>query len=185
MLSTTDFRRGLKIEMDGIPYEIVEFLHVKPGKGGAFIRTKLKNMINGRVVENTFRSGEKMVKPDLETKAMQYLYRESNEYVFMDMESYEQLHVGKDQLGEKAGYLKDGMELSMLMYKGQPLDIDLPASVVLEVTDTEPGVKGDTVSGATKPALLESGISVNVPLFVNTGDRIKVDTRSGEYIGRE
>jgi elongation factor P len=185
MLSTTDFRRGLKIEMDGVPYEIVEFLHVKPGKGGAFIRTKLKNMINGRVVENTFRSGEKMVKPDLESKDMQYLYREGQEFVFMDMESYEQLHVGADHLGEKSGYLKDGMELKMLLYKGQPLDIDLPASVVLEVTETEPGVKGDTVSGATKPAIVESGVTVNVPLFVNTGDKIKVDTRTGAYIGRE
>lgn len=185
MLSTTDFRRGLKIEMDGVPYEIVEFLHVKPGKGGAFIRTKLKNMINGRVVENTFRSGEKMVKPDLESKEMQYLYREGEEFVFMDMESYEQMHAGAAQLGEKSGYLKDGMELKMLLYKGQPLDIDLPASVVLEVTETEPGVKGDTVSGASKPAVVESGISVNVPLFVNIGDKIKVDTRSGDYIGRE
>lgn len=185
MLSTTDFRRGLKIEMDGVPYEIVDFLHVKPGKGGAFIRTKLKNMINGRVVENTFRSGEKMVKPDLESKEMQYLYRESDDFVFMDMESYEQMHAGVAQIGEKGGYLKDGMELKMLLYKGQPLDIDLPASVVLEVTETEPGVKGDTVSGASKPAILESGISVNVPLFVNIGDKIKVDTRSGEYIGRE
>ncbi|MFU2208941.1 elongation factor P [Solidesulfovibrio sp. C21] len=185
MLSTTDFRRGLKIEMDGVPYEIVDFLHVKPGKGGAFIRTKLKNMINGRVVENTFRSGEKMIKPDLESKDMQYLYHDGEEFVFMDMESYEQLHVGNDHLGEKGGYLKDGMELKMLLYKGQPLDIDLPASVTLEVTDTEPGVKGDTVSGASKPAALETGISVNVPLFVNTGDKIKVDTRTGEYIGRE
>ncbi|MGE4537659.1 MAG: elongation factor P [Desulfovibrio sp.] len=185
MLSTTDFRRGLKIEMDGVPYEIVDFLHVKPGKGGAFIRTKLKNMINGRVVENTFRSGEKMVKPDLESKDMQYLYHDGEEFVFMDMESYEQLHVGNDHLGEKGGYLKDGMELKMLLYKGQPLDIDLPASVTLEVTDTEPGVKGDTVSGASKPAALETGISVNVPLFVNTGDKIKVDTRTGAYIGRE
>ncbi len=185
MLSTTDFRRGLKIEMDGVPYEIVEFLHVKPGKGGAFIRTKLKNMLNGRVVENTFRSGEKMVKPDLETKEMQYLYREDQEFVFMDMESYEQLHVSKDQLGEKGGYLKDGMELQMLLYKGQPLDLDLPASVALEVTETEPGVKGDTVSGATKPATLETGITVNVPLFINIGDKIKVDTRTGTYIGRE
>ena len=185
MLSTTDFRRGLKIEMDGVPYEIVDFLHVKPGKGGAFIRTKLKNMINGRVVENTFRSGEKMVKPDLESKEMQYLYRESDDFVFMDMESYEQMHAGVAQIGEKGGYLKDGMELKMLLYKGQPLDIDLPAWVVLEVTETEPGVKGDTVSGASKAAILESGISVNVPLFVNIGDRIKVDTRSGEYIGRE
>ncbi|EFL50517.1 translation elongation factor P [Solidesulfovibrio fructosivorans JJ]] len=185
MLSTTDFRRGLKIEMDGVPYEIVDFLHVKPGKGGAFIRTKLKNMINGRVVENTFRSGEKMVKPDLESKDMQYLYHDGEEFVFMDMESYEQLHVGNDHLGEKGGYLKDGMELKMLLYKGQPLDIDLPASVILEVTDTEPGVKGDTVSGANKPAVLETGISVNVPLFINTGDKIKVDTRTGAYIGRE
>ncbi|BAH75889.1 elongation factor P [Solidesulfovibrio magneticus] len=185
MLSTTDFRRGLKIEMDGVPYEIVDFLHVKPGKGGAFIRTKLKNMINGRVVENTFRSGEKMVKPDLESKDMQYLYRESEDFVFMDMESYEQMHAGAAQLGEKGGYLKDGMELKMLLYKGQPLDIDLPASVVLQVAETEPGVKGDTVSGATKPAQLETGITVNVPLFVNIGDRIKVDTRSGDYIGRE
>ncbi len=185
MLSTTDFRRGLKIEMDGVPYEIVDFLHVKPGKGGAFIRTKLKNMINGRVVENTFRSGEKMVKPDLESRDMQYLYRESDAFVFMDMGNYEQLHVDLDHLGEKGGYLKDGMELKMLLYKGQPLDIDLPASVVLEVTDTEPGVKGDTVSGATKPAVVESGITVNVPLFINIGDKIKVDTRTGAYIGRE
>jgi len=185
MLSTTDFRRGLKIEMDGVPYEIVDFLHVKPGKGGAFIRTKLKNMINGRVVENTFRSGEKMVKPDLESKEMQYLYREAEDFVFMDMESYEQMHAGAAQLGEKGGYLKDGMELKMLLYKGQPLDIDLPASVVLEVSETEPGVKGDTVSGATKPAQLETGITVNVPLFINIGDKIKVDTRSGDYIGRE
>jgi len=185
MLSTTDFRRGLKIEMDGVPYEIVDFLHVKPGKGGAFIRTKLKNMINGRVVENTFRSGEKMVKPDLESKEMQYLYREAEDFVFMDMESYEQMHAGAAQLGEKGGYLKDGMELKMLLYKGQPLDIDLPASVVLEVSETEPGVKGDTVSGATKPAQRETGITVNVPLFINIGDKIKVDTRSGDYIGRE
>jgi len=185
MLSTTDFRRGLKIEMDGVPYEIVEFLHVKPGKGGAFIRTKLKNMINGRVVENTFRSGEKMVKPDLESKEMQYLYREGQGYVFMDMETYEQLHVENEHLGEKGGYLKDGMELKMLLYKGMPLDVDLPASVVLAVTDTEPGVKGDTVSGASKPAVVETGITVNVPLFVNIGDKIKVDTRTGDYIGRE
>ena len=185
MLSTTDFRRGLKIEMDGVPYEIVDFLHVKPGKGGAFIRTKLKNMINGRVVENTFRSGEKMIKPDLESKEMQYLYRDGEEYVFMDMESYEQLHVGNDHLGEKGGYLKDGMELKMLLYKGAPLDVDLPASVVLEIKDTEPGVKGDTVSGATKQAVVETGITVLVPLFINTGDKIKVDTRTGGYIGRE
>ena len=185
MISTTDFRRGLKIEMDGIPYEIVEFQHVKPGKGGAFIRTKLKNILNGRVVENTFRSGEKVDKPDMETREMQFLYREAEGFVFMDMTTYEQTHVSFDQMGAKGAFLKDGQELKMLLYKGTPIDADLPASVVMEVVETEPGVRGDTVSGATKPAKIESGVSVNVPLFINTGDKIKVDTRSGEYIGRE
>ncbi len=185
MLSTTDFRRGLKIEFDGVPYEIVEFQHVKPGKGGAFVRTKLKNMLNGRVVENTFRSGEKVGKPDMETREMQFLYHDESGFVFMDMSTYEQVHVSGDTLGDKGGYLVDGMELKMLLYNGNPLDADLPASVVLEVADTEPGVKGDTVSGATKPAKLTTGITVNVPLFINTGERIKVDTRTGEYIGRE
>ena len=184
MLSTTDFRRGLKIELDGTPYEIVDFQHVKPGKGGAFVRTKLKNMLNGRVVENTFRAGEKMGKPDMETREMQYLYKDSEGYVFMDMTSYEQMSVAEAQMGKKGGFLTDGMELTMLMYRGKPLDVDLPASVVLEVSRTEPGVKGDTVSGATKPATLSSGITVNVPLFVNEGEKIKVDTRSGEYISR-
>jgi len=184
MLSTTDFRRGLKIELDNIPYEIVDFQHVKPGKGGAFVRTKLRNMLNGRVVENTFRSGEKMEKPDMESKGMQYLYRDGSGFVFMDMESYEQFTVETDALGDKGGYLVDGMELTMLMYRGKPLDMDLPASVVLEVAHTEPGVKGDTVSGATKPATLSTGITVNVPLFVNEGEKIKVDTRTGSYLGR-
>jgi elongation factor P len=184
MHSTSDFRRGLKIEMDNIPYEIVDFQHVKPGKGGAFIRTKLKNMLNGRVVENTFRSGEKVGKPDMESKEMQYLYKDGTGFVFMDMENYEQFSVGDDILGTKGGYLVDGMELTMLMYRGKALDLDLPTSVVLEVTHTEPGLKGDTVSGATKPATLSTGISVNVPLFVNEGEKIKVDTRTGEYQGR-
>ncbi|GAB6035605.1 elongation factor P [Fundidesulfovibrio butyratiphilus] len=184
MLSTTDFRRGLKIELEGTPYEIVDFQHVKPGKGGAFVRTKLKNMLNGRVVENTFRAGEKMGKPDMETREMQYLYKDGTGYVFMDMTTYEQLSVDDEQMGKKGGFLTDGMELTMLMYRGKALDMDLPASVVLEVTRTEPGVKGDTVSGATKPATLSTGISVNVPLFVNEGEKIKVDTRSGEYISR-
>lgn len=184
MLSTTDFRRGLKIELDNIPYEIVDFQHVKPGKGGAFVRTKLRNMLNGRTVENTFRAGEKMEKPDMETREMQFLYKDGSGYVFMDMESYEQFSVGTDVLGDKGGFLVDGMELTMLMYRGKALDMDLPASVVLEVTRTEPGVKGDTVSGATKPATLSTGITLNVPLFVNEGEKIKVDTRSGEYLGR-
>ena len=176
MLSTTDFRRGLKIELDNIPYEIVDFQHVKPGKGGAFVRTKLRNMLNGRTVENTFRSGEKMEKPDMETKEMQFLYKDGSGYIFMDMESYEQFSVETDVLGEKGGFLVDGMELTMLMYRGKALDMDLPTSVVLEVAHTEPGVKGDTVSGATKPATLSTGITLNVPLFVNEGEKIKVDT---------
>jgi elongation factor P len=174
----------LKIELDGVPYEIVEFQHVKPGKGGAFVRSKLKNLLNGRVVENTFRAGEKMEKPDMESRDMQFLYKDGDGYAFMDMTSYEQFHVEEAQMGEKGGYLLDGMELKMLMYKGKALDVDLPASVVLEVTHTEPGIKGDTVSGSTKPATLQTGITVNVPLFVNEGEKIKVDTRSGEYLGR-
>lgn len=184
MLSTTDFRKGLKIELDNIPYEIVDFQHVKPGKGGAFVRTKLKNLLNGRVVENTFRSGEKMEKPDMENREMQFLYKDGSGFVFMDMENYDQFSVDDNVLGNKGGFLVDGMELTMLMYRGKALDLDLPASVVLEVTHTEPGVKGDTVSGATKPATLSTGITVNVPLFVNEGEKVKVDTRSGEYLGR-
>ncbi len=171
MASTADFRTGMVLETEGNLFYLVEFQHVKPGKGGAFVRTKLKNMLNGRVVENTFRSGEKVEKPDLETREMQFLYREGADFVFMDMSSYEQTHVGGAQLGDKGGYLVDGMELKMLMYNGAPLDIDLPASVILVVADTEPGVKGDTVSGASKTAKLESGITVTVPLFINTGER--------------
>ncbi len=185
MLSTTDFKRGLKIEMDNTPYEIIESQHYKPGKGGAIVRTKLRNLLTGRVVENTFRSGEKVEKPDLETRAMQYLYREGAEYVFMDMTTYEQINVTEEQTGGKGGYLKEASEAKVLLYNGRPLDIDIPPSVILEVTDTEPGAKGDTVSNVNKPAVVETGITVNVPLFINTGDHIKVDTRSGEYLGRE
>lgn len=185
MLSTTDFRNGLKIELDGTPYEIVEFQHFKPGKGGAMVRTKLRNLLNGRVKDNTFRSGEKVGKPDLEIRGMQYLYRDGENFVFMDLTTFEQLNVTDEQTGGKGGYLKDGQEVKVMLYRSAPLALDLPAAVVLAVTRTEPGVRGDTVSGATKPATVETGISVNVPLFVNEGDRIKVDTRSGQYLGRE
>ena len=185
MLSTTDFRRGLKIEINGTPYEIVDFLHVKPGKGGAFVRTKLRNLLTGRITDQTFRSGEKVGKPDLETREMQYLYHDGSGYVFMDMTTYEQLTVSDETLKEKGGFLKDGQEVKVLVYNGQPIDMDLPAAVILEVTETEPGLKGDTVSGATKPATLETGLVINVPLFINTGDKIKVDTRTKEYLGRE
>ena len=185
MYSTTDFRRGLKIEVDATPYEIVEFQHFKPGKGGAMLRTKLRNILTGRIQDITFRSGEKVGKPDLESREMQFLYREGNDLVFMDMTSYEQMLLGEENTGGKAGFLKDGQECRVLLYKGKALDIDIPVSLVLEVANTEPGVKGDTVSNVTKAATLETGLLIQVPLFINIGDRVKVDTRSKEYLGRE
>lgn len=185
MYSTTDFRKGLKIEIDGTPYEIIEFQHFKPGKGGAMVRTKLRNILNGRVWDNTFRSGEKVERPNLESRDMQFLYHEGSDLVFMDMTTYEQLHMSEEATGGKAGFLKDGQECRVLLFNEKPLDIDIPASLVLEVTDTEPGAKGDTVSNVTKPAKLETGITIQVPIFVNKGDRVKVDTRSKEYLGRE
>ncbi len=185
MLSTTDFRKGLKIEIENEPYEIVDFLHVKPGKGGAFVRTKLRNLLTGGMLDQTFRSGEKVAKPDLESREMQYLYHDGTAYVFMDMGSYEQLMVDDESMGEKGGFLKDGQTVKALIYRGNPIDIEIPAAVILEVAQTEPGMKGDTVTGGTKPARLETGIAVNVPLFINEGERIKVDTRTKEYMGRE
>ncbi|MFW5735399.1 MAG: elongation factor P [Oceanidesulfovibrio sp.] len=185
MYSTKDFKGGLKIEWDGTPYEIVEASHYKPGKGGAFVRTKLRNMLTGGIVENNFRSGEKVGKPDMETRAMQFLYKDGDDFVFMDMSSYEQVHISEEQAGDSGGYLKDGQEAKVLFYNGQPLDLEIPVSTVLEVTETEPGVKGDTVSSTFKPAVMETGITIQVPLFINIGDRIKIDTRSGNYLGRE
>lgn len=185
MYSTTDFRRGLKIEIDGTPFEIIEFQHFKPGKGGAMVRTKLRNILTGRTQDNTFRSGEKVGKPDLETREMQYLYKESDDLVFMDLSTYEQLHIKEESTGGKAGYLKESQIVQVLLYNGNPLDIELPVSLVFDIVETEPGAKGDTVSNVTKPATLETGLVIQVPIFVNQGDRVKVDTRSGEYLGRE
>jgi len=185
MYSTTDFRKGLKIEVEGTPYEIVDFQHFKPGKGGAMVRTKLRNILTGRMQDITFRSGEKVDKPDLESRDMQFLYRQDDELIFMDMTSYEQMPMPGSATGGKDGFLKDGQECRVLLYKGNPLDIDIPPSLVLEVVSTEPGAKGDTVSNVTKPAQLETGISIQVPIFINIGDRVKVDTRSREYLGRE
>lgn len=185
MYSTTDFRKGLKIEVEGIPYEIVEFQHFKPGKGGAMMRTKLRNILTGRIQDITFRSGEKVERPDLETREMQFLYHEGTDLVFMDLSSYEQLHVAQDVVGQKGSYLKDSQIVQVQLYQGAPLDIELPVSLVLQVTETEPGAKGDTVSNVTKPATLETGAVVQVPIFVNIGDKIKIDTRSNEYLGRE
>ena len=185
MYSTTDFRKGLKIEIDDTPYEIVDFQHFKPGKGGAMVRTKLRNILNGRIADNTFRSGEKVNRPDLETRDMQFLYHEGEDLIFMDLTNYEQLPMKEEATGGKAGFLKDGQECRVLMYRGNPLDIDIPVSLVLEVVETEPGAKGDTVSNVTKAAKLETGLVIQVPIFVNEGDRVKVDTRSKEYLGRE
>ncbi len=185
MYSTTDFRRGLKIEIDNTPFEIVEFQHFKPGKGGAMVRTKLRNILNGRLQDNTFRSGEKVGKPDLEVREMQYLYREDDSLVFMDLSSYEQLYIKEEATGGKAGYLKESQLVQVLLYNGEPLDLELPVALVFEIAQTEPGAKGDTVSNTTKPATLETGLVIQVPLFINIGDKVKVDTRSGDYLGRE
>ena len=185
MYSTTDFRKGLKIEIDGTPFEIIEFQHFKPGKGGAMVRTKLRNILNGRVLDNTFRSGEKVERPNLESRDMQFLYHEGEQLVFMDMTTYDQMHMDAEATDGKANYLKDGQECRVLLYNEKPLDIEIPASLVLEVTETEPGAKGDTVSNVTKPATLETGVVIQVPIFVNIGDRVKVDTRTNGNLGRE
>lgn len=185
MYSTTDFRKGLKIEIDGTPFEIIEFQHFKPGKGGAMVRTKLRNILNGRVLDNTFRSGEKVERPNLESRDMQFLYHEGEQLVFMDMTTYDQMHMDAEATDGKANYLKDGQECRVLLYNEKPLDIEIQASLVLEVTETEPGAKGDTVSNVTKPATLETGVVIQVPIFVNIGDRVKVDTRTNGYLGRE
>jgi elongation factor P len=184
MYSTTEFRNGLKIEFGGEPYVIVYFQHVKPGKGGAFVRTKLKNLKTGAVLENTFRSGEKVNKPDLDERGMQFMYMLENAYHFMDTKTYEQIYLDREQMGDAANYMIENLPVKILFYRGEPIGIDLPIFIDLEIVETEPGLKGDTVSGATKPATLESGAVVQVPLFLDVGDRIKVDTRTGTYIER-
>ncbi len=185
MYSTSEFKRGLKIEIDNNPYEIIEFQHFKPGKGGAMIRTKLRNLLNGKVVDNTFRSGEKVGKPDMEHREMQYLYREDEDLIFMDQVSYDQLPVKEEATGGKADFLKEAQICKVLLFRGEAIDIEMPNSVVLEVVETEPGVKGDTVSNVTKAATVETGAVIQVPIFVNIGDKIKINTESREYLGRE
>jgi elongation factor P len=184
MYSTGDFRRGLKIEVDGTPYSIAEFQHVKPGKGGAFVRTKLKNLLTGRVVDKTFRAGEKVEKPDLEEKTLQYLYSEGSQYYFMENETYEQTFLTQEQLGDNKNFLQENVTVAILYYQGKPIGVELPIFVELEVTKTDPGIRGDTASGGSKPATLETGTTIQVPLFVNEGDKVKIDTRTGEYIER-
>jgi elongation factor P len=183
-VSTADFRKGLKVELEGEPYIITDFLHVKPGKGGAFIRTKLKSLVTGNVIDRTFRSGEKVETPDMEEKTMQYLYHEGDTYHFMDSATYEQFTLAGNLLGSDSNFLQENVEVKILFHNGQPIGVELPLFVELTIKQTEPGVKGDTASGGTKPATVETGAVIQVPLFLNEGDVIKVDTRTGEYIER-
>jgi elongation factor P len=183
-VNTNQFKNGMHIELDGGVWRIVEFQHVKPGKGGAFVRTKLKGLDSGAVVDRTFRAGEKMARVRTETKSVQYLYDAGDEVVFMDTGNYEQISLPHAELEDELPFMQPSSSVMLLMVNGRPSGVDLPASVELSVVATEPGVKGDTVSNVTKPATLETGAVVQVPLFVNVGDRIKVDTRERRYISR-
>lgn len=185
MASTADFRNGMVFKFNGDLYQIVEFQHVKPGKGGAFVRTKLKNVVNGKVIDNTFRSGEKVEDVRLEARQMQYLYPEGGGYIFMDNETYEQVSMDETLLGEEViKWLKEGTDYKVLYSEDNPLVVEPPFFLELQITQAEPGEKGDRVSAATKPATLETGAVVQVPLFVNEGETIKVDTRTSEYLER-
>lgn len=183
-VSTNDLKNGMTLELDGTLFQVVEFQHVKPGKGGAFVRTKLRNVKTGAVVERTFNAGIKVGLAIVERKAMQFLYDDGGDAVFMDLGTYEQIHVAASTMGDIGKYLAEGAEAQIAMHEGVPIAVELAASVVLTVARTDPGVKGDTRTGSLKPATLETGAVVNVPLFVEEGERVKVDTRSGAYIER-
>lgn len=182
--STSDFRKGLKIEWEGKPYEILDFQHLKVAQSQATVKTKLKDLITGRVLEVNFRSGERFEKPELEEKEMEYLYKDGSNFIFMDLEDYDQIYLDEKDVGEASKFLKENLKVSILFYKGKAIGIELPKVVELKVVETEPGFKGDTVGSVSKPAKLETGIVVQVPLFINEGDIIKVDTRTGEYVER-
>jgi len=184
MISASEFRNGATVEIDGDIFIVLEFQHVKPGKGAAFVRTKLKNLISGGVTERTFRPTEKMPRAHIDRKDLQYLYNDGDLYHFMDVESFEQSSINAADVGETLKYVKENEMVKVLSHDGKVFGIEPPTFVELEVTDTEPGFKGDTATGATKPAIVETGSSINVPLFISTGDRIKIDTRTGEYLGR-
>ena len=183
-ISTNDLKNGMALDLPEGLVNVVEFQHVKPGKGGAFVRTKLKNVRTGAVIDRTFRADEKVTLAVIDKREMQFLYREGSDYVFMDNESYEQLHVPPASMGDAVDFLKEGDTAVLPMYKSEIVGVELPAAVELEVTVTEPGMQGDRVSGARKPATLETGLVVQVPLFVNVGDRVKVDTRTRDYLSR-
>lgn len=184
MISAGEFRNGVTFELEGNVYQIVEFQHVKPGKGAAFVRTKIKNIITGGVVEKTFRPTEKFEKAHIERKNMDYSYNDGDLYYFMDNETFEMTPLNKDQLGDALKFLKENMTVKLLSYKGNVFGVEAPTFVELQIVDTEPGFKGDTATGATKPATLETGAVINVPLFVDNGEVIRVDTRTGEYMER-
>jgi len=184
VISTNDFKTGLTTELDNEVYQVIEFQHVKPGKGSAFVRSKLRNLRTGAVVDKTFSAGEKIPRAHVDRREVQYLYNDGQDYHFMDMETYEQFSMSKDQLQDAVKYLKENMTITNLLFKGQSIGVELPNYVELEVVETAPGIKGDTAAGASKPATLETGAVVNVPLFINVGDVLQIDTRSGHYIKR-
>ena len=184
MISVNDLRTGLTIEIDGTLYTVIEFLHVKPGKGAAFVRTKLKNLETGAVFERNFRAGERVNRAHIETKEMQYLYNTGDEYFFMDSRTYEQVSLSKDVLGDATYFLKDNMTIFVQFHQGRAIGVELPTFVELTVVQTDPGLKGDTATGGSKPATLETGLVVQVPLFIDQGEVIRVDTRTKEYLSR-
>ena len=184
MISSNDFRNGVTIEIDGQVFSVIEVQHVKPGKGSAFVRTKLRNVKTGAVVERTFNAGEKMPRAHVDRHEMQYLYANGDEYSFMDTETFEQVSLTSTELGDALHFLKENMTIALLQFQGTIIGVDLPNSVELEVVETDPGLRGDTATGGTKPAKLETGYVVRVPLFIENGDRLIIDTRSGEYLSR-
>lgn len=183
-VDTSQFRNGLKVELDGEPFAITYFQHVKPGKGGAFVRTKIKNLRTGRVLDRTFRSGEKLKEADVEETRMEYLYQDGDHLVFMDTKSYDQIPIAIEQVGDPRKYLKENLEVKILFWRGAAVNVELPPFVEVEIAKCDPGVRGDTASAATKPATLETGAVVQVPLFIKEGEVVRVDTRTGEYVER-
>ncbi|CAM3955625.1 elongation factor P [Catellicoccus marimammalium] len=184
MISVNDFKNGMTIEVDGNLWRVIEFMHVKPGKGSAFVRSKLKNLRTGAVQDKTFRAGEKVQKAQIDNKKMQYLYDSGEGHVFMDMDTYEQIEIPAERLEHELKYLLENMEVNIMMYGSEILGVDLPNTVELEVKETEPGIKGDTASGGSKPATMETGLVVQVPFFINEGDKLVINTVDGSYISR-
>jgi elongation factor P len=185
MYQTTDFRKNLKIEIEGKPYMIVEFQHVNPGKGSAFVRTRLRNLETGQVIERTFKAGVDTVEtPDVEEKEVEYMYADANGHNFLDQKTFESIHLTGDQVGDAVNYLQEGIKIFVLFYNARPISVELPNFVNLKITQTDPGLKGDTAQGGMKKAIVETGMQVNVPLFVKEGEVIKIDTRTGQYVER-